>query len=344
MDIMEIANAFETMVAGNEITFSKADKADLPLIARTCVETYLEPSDLGWEVGDETLGGSGCILKIDDPYLGYMDICCDDEQWVWANKAHSDGLPNSKVSLYLISLKQPETALFLKLSDAILEVLYDHEMGAANPGCPLCGGNGMIDVFVPDGRRMLGLVCACLFRGKVPDEELTCYDKILRHGPSGGIYMYFPCAEEDMRECGKHRKGPGDPFCDECQMLRDSLVYPPLEELGPRRPYESLPEDPIRQFLKDEVDENYDTPEEIKNDLARMAIESMRELSIDATIDLVKEGAMFRMMIGIPEGKFALPVPGTALNHKVRHGEPGFEEYFRSFFKLLVTSVLTNEE
>ena len=102
MNISEASYIFETLVVNHEMEWEPGDISKLSPFAAEIVESYLE--DIKWEIGSLQLAGHVC-LKLNDPYLQYLDI--GPENFIWFTDGHTQSIHPDEVSIYLVKKGNP---------------------------------------------------------------------------------------------------------------------------------------------------------------------------------------------------------------------------------------------
>ena len=98
----KIGNQFEELVNDNMIVFKEASLSELPSDwARLLVNTFLERFNVKWWLGDVKVDGAICI-KVDDPFLQYLDIHSSDF-FSWSTNDHHDGVHPDTAMVYLLN-------------------------------------------------------------------------------------------------------------------------------------------------------------------------------------------------------------------------------------------------
>lgn len=103
---MTISDQFEELIEQQKIKFNKVSKAKLDQWTRDTVIVFLEPANIGWELGDVKIGNA-CCLKIDDDYIQYIDSLPDTEQFLWSTDNHHTGIHPDVASAYLATKTIP---------------------------------------------------------------------------------------------------------------------------------------------------------------------------------------------------------------------------------------------
>lgn len=103
---MTPSNQFEQLIAEGKIEFHDATTDALTDWGYAIVGSFLTRHNIGWKLGNVKVGEAYC-LKIDDPYLQYLDILEDTEQFMWCTDDHHDSVHPDDASAYLIHKSTP---------------------------------------------------------------------------------------------------------------------------------------------------------------------------------------------------------------------------------------------
>ena len=93
--------SFTQLIAANKINFRPATAEDLDPWGKAVVLMFLMQHRMNFQIGDVKVGNDYC-LKVDDPYLQYLDIYPDSMEFEWFTGGHQVDLTPHEVSLYLI--------------------------------------------------------------------------------------------------------------------------------------------------------------------------------------------------------------------------------------------------
>ena len=118
MQIQEAAEAFESLINSNPpMGFAQVPEPELPGYVRLLVRVMLNSHGIRFSVGDTTVGDFYC-LKLDDPYLQYLDI--GPSSFMWCTEGHRDAVHPDEALVYLfkkynnmdIKIMPDRTAIF----------------------------------------------------------------------------------------------------------------------------------------------------------------------------------------------------------------------------------------
>ena len=101
----KISDIFTELIKRKQMTFNSADLSVLPPFAAALVTTFL--SQIDWALGSKTVDGSIC-LKLNDPYLQYLDIHPDAELFMWITDERNQSVHPDDAGAYILSLKNPQ--------------------------------------------------------------------------------------------------------------------------------------------------------------------------------------------------------------------------------------------
>jgi hypothetical protein len=113
MDIGEIANRFEDLITAGKIQFIPAHPQTLDVFSQYVIEAFLTEQKLKWRLGSVKIEKAVC-LKIDDPFLQYLDIYPEQQRYQWCTDNHRKGVMPDKAMTYLIERFLPGTKISIK--------------------------------------------------------------------------------------------------------------------------------------------------------------------------------------------------------------------------------------
>lgn len=125
---MSPSDQFEKLIAEGGIKFAPAPLSDLTNWGKSLVIAFLDRAGITWELGDVRIGGAYC-LKLNDPFLQYLDVLEDTGQFMWCIDDHHDSIHPDEASAYIMVKSFPDFQIRCERTDGVRRMIVTRPDG-----------------------------------------------------------------------------------------------------------------------------------------------------------------------------------------------------------------------